>query len=449
MNRIIIAGTASGCGKTTVTLALLSAFRERGIKLCSFKCGPDYIDPIFHRELMGLSTRNLDPFFSEPAALNRALSQKDDCDLAIIEGVMGYYDGIAATTRASTYEVAKATDTPVILVLRPQGMSTSAAAIMRGFKTFKRDSRIVGVIFSSISETLYPYMKQLAESVGLRPLGFLPKRDELIVESRHLGLVTDYSKAEMQRKLGLLGELAEKYIDLAAISELAASASPLAEAQADPIISDKSVKIAVARDDAFCFLYEENLAALRAAGCELLFFSPLADKALPDGCCALYLPGGYPELYAKQLSENSSMLKSVKQAVERGLPTIAECGGFMYLHRKLDDYPMAGVIPARAYKTDSLKRFGYITLRSQSDTLICKAGDQIPCHEFHYWDSTDAGEAFTAEKAGSKTLYSCAHASDTLYAGFPHLFFPANPQIAERFAQKAMEYARKDERQSL
>lgn len=440
MDRIMLAGTSSGCGKTTVTLALLSALREREIRLCSFKCGPDYIDPIFHRELLGVRTRNLDPFFCDSEQLRRSLAENADSDLALIEGVMGYYDGIAATSRASSYEVSKLTETPVILVLRPDGMCTSAAAIMRGFKSYKKDSRIVGVIFSCLNEKLYPYMKQLAEDSGLRPLGFLPKREELIIPSRQLGLVSDFSKADMKRKLELLGELAEKYIDLAAVLELAHSAVSLSGGDVPVPIPQSGIKIAVARDEAFCFIYEENLDALRNQGCELLFFSPLAGSALPDDASALYLPGGYPEIYARRLSENTSMLASIKRAVEGGLPTIAECGGFMYLHRRLDDYPMANVIPARAYKTDSLKRFGYITLRSSRDSLIAKAGESIPCHEFHYYDSTDCGEDFTAEKAGSKTVYPCANGSSTLYAGFPHLYFPARPQLAARFAQSAAQY---------
>lgn len=443
MNRIIISGTGSGCGKTTVTLALLSALRERGLRLCSYKCGPDYIDPIFHRELLGLNTRNLDPFFSDGFALRRTLSESGAFDLAIIEGVMGYYDGIAATTRASTYELSRETQTPVVLVLNTTGLSASAAAIMRGFKSFKRDSRIVGVIFNCQNEKNYPQMKQLAEASGLLPLGFLPRREELAISSRHLGLATDYSKADMQRKLGLLGTLCEKYIDLSALCALAAAAPLLPEVPSLPPMPKETVKIAVARDDAFCFIYEENLQALRSEGCETIFFSPLSGSAIPEGVSALYLPGGYPELYAEALSSNAPMLRSVKKAVSSGMPTIAECGGFMYLHSRLDGYPMADVIPARVFKTNSLKRFGYITLRSDKDSLICRANTPLPCHEFHYWESTDSGDAFTAEKAGSKTTYSCAHASDSLYAGFPHLYFPACPQIAGRFAEKARQFSEK------
>lgn len=446
MDRIIIAGTNSGCGKTTVTLSLLSAFRNRGINLCSFKCGPDYIDPIFHRELMGIHTRNLDPFFTPGKALSDAIASCDDKELTIIEGVMGYYDGVGATTKASTYQLACETKTPVILVLRPQGMCTSAAAIMRGFKTYKRNSNIVGVIFSCVSEKMYSYLKPLAQSSGLRPLGYLPKRDDLMIPSRHLGLVSNFNKADIQRQLGLLGELAEKYIDLSAVLELATAAPSLPSLVKTAPPTANGPTIAVARDDAFCFIYEENLEALLAEGCQLVYFSPLEDSGLPDKVSGLYLPGGYPELYAPRLSANTSMLKAIKNAVSDGMPTIAECGGFMYLHRKLDDYTMVDFLPARAYKTDTLKRFGYITLKAGADSLISEKDDEIRCHEFHYWDSTDTGEAFTAEKAGSKTFYTCAYASDSLYAGFPHLYFPAAPNIAPRFVNKAAEYSRLKER---
>lgn len=441
MNRVLIAGTSSGCGKTTVTLALLAAFRKRGLDLCSFKCGPDYIDPIFHRELMGLQTRNLDPFFLDTEGLNRSLLTQNGHELAIIEGVMGYYDGLGSTTNASSYEVALKTKTPAILVMQANGMSASAGAIMRGFKSFKRDSGIKGVIFSGLNDKMYPHMKKLAESAGLLQLGFLPKHEELVFPSRHLGLATDYDKAELQRRLGLLGELAERSIELDGVLELAASAPPLPELEPEPKKPRHKVRIAVSRDEAFCFLYEENLLALEALGCELAFFSPLHDVSLPQGAGGLYLCGGYPELYAAQLSANSSMLSEIRHAISSGMPTVAECGGFMYLHKRLDGHAMVGAIPALAFETKSLKRFGYITLCAEKDSLLCKKGDELRSHEFHYWDSTDSGEGFTAVKASGNTLYPCVHTGETLYAGFPHLFFPACPEAAERFAAKSQEYA--------
>jgi cobyrinic acid a,c-diamide synthase len=199
---------------------------------------------------------------------------------------------------------------------------------------------------------------------------------------------------------------------------------------------DKVPRLAVARDEAFCFVYEETLALFTALGCEPVFFSPLRDRALPEGIAGLYLPGGYPELYAASLSENASMRRAVRDAVNEGLPTIAECGGFLYLHETLDSLPMAGCIPAAAFRTEKLQRFGYVTLTAQRDNLLCPAGDSIRAHEFHYWESSSPGKDFIGRKPGNGAEYPCAHATATLYAGFPHLYLPATPAFAARFVEK-------------
>jgi cobyrinic acid a,c-diamide synthase len=436
--RLLIAGTHSGCGKTTVTLALLSALKARGIPLAAFKCGPDYVDPMFHREVLGLPSRNLDPFFCTGDALCAAIADQNG-RLSVIEGVMGYYDGVGARGAYSTYDVARATQTPVVLVVDARGMYTSAGAILSGFRSFKPESRVLGVIFNGASAALYEGLRQIALDAGVAPLGFLPRGDALSIGSRQLGLIAADEIGDLRAKLGALGALAEKHIDLDGALALAASA-PALRAKAQEVKPIARVRVAVARDRAFCFLYEENLALLRALGCELCFFSPLRDGALPGSIGALYLPGGYPELHLAALSENAAMRHCVRAAVEDGMPTVAECGGFLYLHDDFDGYPMAGVVGASARATEKLRRFGYATLTAKGDNLLCRKGDAIRAHEFHYSDSDDGGADFTAQKPDGRA-WDCVHATHSLYAGFPYLYFPANMRFAERFVARAGEYA--------
>lgn len=438
MDRILIAGTHSGCGKTTVTCAVLTALKQRGLNPSAFKCGPDYIDPMFHRRAIGVPSRNLDPFFCDEQGLKGQLAGPG---LAIIEGAMGYYDGVSCDGRFSAYEVARLTRTPVVLVLDVKGMYASMGAVLQGFARYREDSGISGVIFNNASPKLNAGLSAIARQVGIRPLGYLPRAVKATVASRHLGLVSAEEIGELEEKLQTLGDLAERCIDLDGLLELAAG-SPGLTGEPEAIRPLGSIRLAVARDEAFSFFYEENLELLRALGCQLEFFSPMRDPALPQGVAGLYLCGGYPELHLEALSGNRTMLESVRWAVRGGLPTIAECGGFLYLHDQLDGIPLAGVVPARARTTDRLSRFGYVTLRAGVDNLLCGAKDTIRSHEFHYCESTAPGGDFTAEKPLSDRSWPCIHATPTLYAGFPHLYFPANPEFARRFVTGCLAYDR-------
>ncbi len=434
----MIAGTNSGCGKTTVTMAILSALKARGVKAAAFKCGPDYIDPMFHRRALGIPAFNLDPYFLDGEGLCDSVAAHGG-EVSVMEGVMGFYDGIGTDGWASTYDVARHTRTPVILVVNAAAMYTSAGAIIKGFKEFKPDNQISGVIFNGINPMLYEGLKTIALNQGIQPLGYFPKDAAAELGSRHLGLVTADEVEDLQPRLEKLGQIAEKSLDFDAILRLAASAPELpAPKQYEKVPGN--VRIAVARDEAFCFLYQENLDLLVNLGCEIVPFSPLRDAKLPENVQGLYLPGGYPELYPKELSENGSMLKDVKEKIEAGLPTIAECGGFLYLHALLEDAPMAALFPGKAFKTKKLQRFGYASITAKKDNLLCKAGESIRVHEFHYYDSENNGADFTAEKASNGRQYDACFGTDTLYAGFPHLFFPANPAFAQNFVRKAMNY---------
>lgn len=352
---------------------------------------------------------------------------------------MGYYDGLgAATDRASSYEVAKALDAPVVLVVDSRGQSLSALANLIGFLRFRPDSRIRGVIFNRMSEGVYSALKPEVEKLGLRSLGYVPRAPEVMVESRHLGLVTPGEIEDLGQKLDALAALLERTVDVDGLLKLAAEAPDLIVPPAPPIPPMPRTPIAVARDEAFCFLYRDNLDLLQDCGAALTFFSPLHDGALPEGTQGLLLPGGYPELYAAALSANEPMRRSIREAIQGGLPCLAECGGFLYLHRELEDmegrsHPMAGVLDARAYRTPRLGRFGYITLSAREDTAFLPAGESVRGHEFHYFESEDCGDALRAQKPTSNRGWDCGHSRGNLLMGFPHLYYPSNPKLIERF----------------
>ena len=438
--RLLFAAPASGSGKTTVVCGLLRALKNRGKGVRAFKCGPDFIDPLFHETVVGVPSGTLDLFFSDQDQLKRLYCRHAaGADLCLIEGVMGYYDGLgAATDRASSYAVARALDAPVVLIVDGRGQSLSALATLEGFLRFREDSRIRGVLFNRMSESVYNALKPQVEALGVRPLGYVPKAPELMIESRHLGLVTPGEIEDLGQKLDALAALLERTVDMEGLLALAGSAPALEAPPAPPIPPLPRTRIAVARDQAFCFLYRDNLDLLADYGAELVFFSPLHDDALPAGAQGLILPGGYPELYARALSENESMRRSVAEAIQGGLPCLAECGGFLYLHRELEDmegrsWPMAGVLDARAYRTPRLGRFGYITLTAKADTAFLPAGEIVRGHEFHYFESESCGDALRAQKPTGSRGWDCGHSRGNLLMGFPHLYYPSDPQLIERF----------------
>lgn len=434
--RILLAGVSSGCGKTTVTCAVLQALVDRHLRVGAFKCGPDYIDPMFHSRIIGAKSANLDLFFFQENTLRYLLAKNSrDRDVSVIEGVMGYYDGAGtASTQASSWEVARTVDAPVILVVSARGAALSTLAVIQGFLDFQTDSRIRGVILNRCTAMTYQGLaKAVRERFGGRvePLGFLPEMPDCVIGSRHLGLVTAAEVEDLRDKLRRMAHQAEETIDLDRLLALAQSAPPLAfEPPALP--EYEPIRIGVARDRAFCFYYEDSLEALTEMGAELVEFSPLSDPALPEGLHGLYLGGGYPELYAQRLSENGRMRESIRRALEGGLPCIAECGGFMYLTQAIGDAPMVGFLPGKSWDNHKLTRFGYVTLRAGRDNLLCRAGEEIRGHEFHHWDTEDPGKDFTAGKLTGKH-WNCAFATERLYAGYPHFHFYANPEFAKNF----------------
>lgn len=433
MRALIISAMNSGSGKTVLTCGLLAALKARGMEVQAFKCGPDYIDPMFHSRALTTPSRNLDLFLQGEAGVRRTFARAFGADLALVEGAMGFYDGWRGTDQASAWAVAETADIPVVLVLRPRGASLTLAAQIRGLMDFRSPSHIAGLLLNDCKPSLYAHLKPILEGeTGLPVLGYLPPMEEAVLESRHLGLLTAGEVENLSARFEAIARQMERTVDLSALLSLAGEISVVAAPTPAPV---PRCKIAVARDEAFCFCYADNLDALEDAGAELICFSPIRDLGLPSDADGLYLPGGYPELYARQLSENYSMRESVRQAVAAGLPTVAECGGFLYLQETLEDeqgktWPMAGVLPGAGYRTGHLQRFGYKKLNAEGDSLLFRKGETVPAHEFHYWDCTRPELVLTKK----------------LYAAFPHLHFGGELPLAERFAEAAVKWREEHER---
>ena len=449
--RVLLAAGASGSGKTLITCGLLQALVNRNLKTASFKCGPDYIDPMFHSRVIGTKSRNLDTFFTGEDRTRYLLAKNAaGYDIAVMEGVMGYYDGVAGTTtKASAYDLASVTDTPVILIVNSRGMSVSLAAYVKGFLEYKKDSHIKGVIFNQMSPMLYPRMKKLLEEeLGVVVLGYVPKVEDCVIESRHLGLVLPDEIPELKDRLHKLAGVLEETLDIDRILELAGEAPDLLDAKPESVTDfrlSEPVRIGVAEDEAFCFFYADNFRLLGEMGAEIVPFSPMEDKQLPDNLDGLLLYGGYPELIGKKLEQNTTMKDMIREKLKAGMPCMAECGGFMYLHEEMEGmdgnfYQMAGVIPGKAYRTPKLSRFGYVTLTQKKPALGMEDFGEIPAHEFHYFDSENCGEDFHAAKPESKRGWDCIHGTDTMLAGFPHLYYYGNPEVPKAFLKKCLAY---------
>lgn len=431
--RLLFAAPGSGSGKTVITCGILKILQRRQISCVSYKCGPDYIDPMFHQYVLGIPGYNLDSFFLPPDQVESLFEEKaQGADMAVIEGVMGYYDGVAGTTtHASAYEIARITDTPVVLVVDGKKSSLSLAAMVKGFLEYKPDSHICGVILNRTSPAMAERLRPCLEELGIRMYGALPLCEEARWESRYLGLTLPGEQARLREKVEALADRLEPCLDVEGLLELAGNAPPVHRVSSRPplpVHRGKELRnIAIARDEAFCFYYQENLELLERNGWKLVPFSPLHDRHLPcAGVSAVLLGGGYPEAYARELSENKAMLSELWAAYRQGTKFMAECGGFLYLHETLEgadgiSYPMAGLIRAKGYRTGKLSRFGYIILFGKDGQRLARA------HEFHYWDSTLPGQDLRAVKPLSARGWECMHVTDRMVAGFPHLYYGSNP----------------------
>ena len=358
MPRFMISATGSGCGKTTITCGILKALMNKDLKVAAFKSGPDYIDPMFHSKIIGAKSRNLDVFMLGKETVQfLAAKNASDVDVSVFEGAMGFYDGMGKTAEASAYDLARTCDVPVVLVVNGKGAALSIAAQIKGFKEFRQDSHIVGAILNNVNPMSYAYYKEAIEAEsGVKLLGYFPVLENCNFESRHLGLVTAEEIGDLQAIVDRLALQAEKSLDLEGLLAIANGASAM-EYVPQNVEAIGKVKLAVAQDKAFCFYYQDALDLLSELGAELIPFSPIVDKHLPE-CDGLILGGGYPELYAKQLAKNTSLLSEIKTALANGLPCFAECGGFMYLlERYIDEgstYNWVGAVAGETFMTKKL-----------------------------------------------------------------------------------------------
>lgn len=467
--RILLAGMNSGCGKTSITCGILKALTDRGIRIQSYKCGPDYIDPMLHSHITGQPCRNLDPFFSTEEEL-RELMAKDSrkAEFSVVEGVMGYYDGIGVSSEKSTHTVSAATGTPTILIINVKGMSHTMIPLIQGMLEY-RENPVRGVILNRCSKGLYQMMKpELERILPIKVVGYFPNDDRVHIGSRHLGLMTAAEIQNLDEVIQSLGAMAEESIDLDLLLRLGEEAEALpavpvpgvgAETGETASVAHESAmgasqtastaRIAVAWDKAFCFYYQENLDILRQSGAELVFFSPVNDRSLPENIGGIYLGGGYPETYRKELSENISMKEEIRRAAETGMPVLAECGGFMYTCENLIEtdgsaMPMLGLIPTDVQMTQRLSMdFGYVTMEVQQDTPFFDKGTQIRVHEFHYSKAAKRGEVCRMEKSTGRS-WTGMHVRGNVLAGYPHLYFHNCPEVAERFVRLAAEYEKRN-----
>ena len=443
----VIAGTHSGVGKTTVSLGIMAALQRRGLKVQPFKVGPDFIDPGLHSKVCGVPSYNLDGWMLS-RDYNASSFQRNarNKDVAIVEGVMGLYDGHSGSSeKGSTAEMAKQLNLPVVLVVDASAMARSAAAMILGYCRFDPDISVIGVIFNRVAgEGHLRYLRDALKSLPeVQWFGGLPREDKVKIPERHLGLTVAEENVLDERLIGRLARLIENHVDLDRLLRKTSIRIGLPPTRVRKA-GREEVPIAVARDKAFCFYYPDNLESLRSAGAKLEAFSPIADRRLPTGTKGIYLGGGYPELYARELSRNRSMRAAVRDFIEAGGAVYAECGGLMYLTEALFDgnhreYPMVGIYPFKSRMLPSLRRFGYREVVFKRTGFL--PGGKARGHEFHYSElKRIAGNGSGIQRAyaapiGKKTQACEGYLYKNCLASYAHLHFGSNPDFAARFVE--------------
>ncbi len=460
---ITISGDRSGAGKTTFTCALLNILKKRGYSVCSFKCGPDYIDPMYHRSVMGIPSGNIDSYFTSEDVMRRIVSdkmKKCGASFSVIEGAMGYYDGLGGvSTEGSCYDISVKLSSPVILIVNASAVSVSLAASIKGMLEFRSDNKISGVILNCVSHNFYPRLKDVVEKeCGVKVLGYIPPGMSGI-PSRHLGLVAPEEISDFERWLANVSKQVESTVDIDGIISLAGDCELLEEENCEAAWRPKSTAdgkirctIAVARDEAFSFYYEENINLLRRLGAVIKYFSPINDEKIPEDADGLILGGGYPENCAKELAGNTSMKADILEKIRSGIPFLAECGGFLYLQKSLADtdgnvFEMVGFFDDGGENTGGLMRFGYLEAEMKEDCIFGAKGTVLRGHEFHHWDVSDPGNDVIARKPFGMD-YGCMKCSDSYAAGFPHFYYESNPKALKNFIDKCEEYGKKYDRQA-
>ncbi len=455
----IIAGTHSGCGKTIITMSLNRALINRGKKVQPWKTGPDYIDPYFHSIAARKPCRNLDSMlFSENTIKELYQHQMKTSDISVVEGVMGLFDGAGGNDeRGSAAHLAKILKLPVILVIDGRAMARSAGAIALGYSEFDKELNIAGFILNKLgSEKHYKMIKDSIESrIKIPILGWIPRNESFVIPERHLGLVMIEKSDKLEKKIESNSVLIEKYINLDLLMSIAESAKDIEETKAVLFaehMKKKKIKIAIAFDKAFCFYYQNNFDLLNHLGAELIFFSPISDELLPVNIDALYIGGGYPEIYCKELSGNKTLINDIRVKAEGGMPVYGECGGFMYMTEGIEDergdfYSMTALLPGRTITGKKICSLGYCTARMNCSTILGKKGTSLKGHMFHWarFIDSDTGKerAFTIIK-GEK-LELDGFAQNNCLGSWLHIHFASDRKSAEYFIDTALKYRRNRE----
>jgi len=439
--RIVVAGTHSGVGKTTIASGLMAALSSEGFRVAPFKVGPDFIDPSYHTLAADWPGRNLDAFLSGPDLIGPLFAYgAQGADIAVIEGVMGLFDGKGGGDLASTAHVARLLEAPIVLVVDARAMSRSVAAMVHGYATFDPKVRVAGVVLNRVGSTSHEAMlREAIKPLDIPVLGVLRRDRRIQTPDRHLGLVpVAERREEAARSLDALGELVSCSLSLDGIVRLASSAGPLEAEPWSPESRDLAraagVRVAVAKGPSFSFLYRENLELLDGAGAEVVMFDPTTDEELPAETDALYFGGGFPETYAEALSTNERMRENVRSFAKSGRPVVAECGGLLYLTRELDGHPMCGVLDVEATMTDRLT-LGYREARAQADSPLAAQGAGVRGHEFHYSAvEPGAGERPAWEVAGRGQE---GFVAGSVHASYLHTHWAAMPELPRRLVREA------------
>ena len=447
--RIVIAGTNSGVGKTTIVTGLLSFFHSQGLAVQPFKVGPDYIDPGFHEKAAGRHSYNLDTWMTpaDHLASNFAYLSKG-ADISIIEGVMGLYDG-GANGVSSTADIAKRLGAPVVLVLDCKSVGYSIAATALGFREYDRDTHIAGVILNRLGSDRHEAMvREVMEKIHMPVLGAFHRDEGLKTPERHLGLtpVTEIETADLIRHMG---EDAGKWVDTEKLLAIARSADPIMVDEEEEGERKSIVRIGVAKDEAFSFYYPASLHYLEKLGAELVPFSPLRDSTLPD-VDGLIFGGGFPEMFLHELEDNKGMKESIRKAAADGMPVYAECGGLMYLCEKIqgfdgDSYDMVGLVPGICEMQKKLQRVGYVTGKALRKSIIADEGDTLRGHEFHFSTlacGDDFPWAYSLQGTRQPKGHDEGYAKDNVLASYLHLSFEGNPKAAEKLMKSCLGYKR-------
>ena len=436
--RLVVAGTHSGVGKTTVATGLMAALRRRGERVAPAKVGPDFIDPGYHALATGRPGRNLDAWIcGEERIAPLAAKAASGADVLVIEGVMGLFDGAAEPGRpASTAHVARLLDAPVVLVVDASAMSASVAALVHGYTTFDSSVRVAGVVLNRVGSPAHELMlREALEPVGIPVLGVIARADELAWRDRHLGLVPVVEQREaVEKSLERLADTVDASCDLDAISAIVRAAPRLPAGEAPAARPSGRARVAVAGGPAFSFTYPDNLELLEQAGAELVPFDPRADTALPAAVDAVYAGGGFPEVFVAELAANRPLLKDVRDRMAAGLVTWAECGGLLWLSRSLDGHALCGALEADGSMSERLT-LGYRRAHAGVDTPLAPAGTELRGHEFHYSSLEPEGDALTMFGRNGETR--AGFASPRLFASYLHLHLAADPHLAERFVATA------------